>query len=143
MSDDSKNPVTTSVTLGMQVAIELVSRDGETERLTLTLVPDEQADFTAGFLGAGTPLAKTLLGQTVGTELPYPIADMRAVRILAVSASGPAPAEDVAARREATIREAVSKSEFINAMIFASAMGTKWGDYDTDGLDPTTWTTKK
>lgn len=145
MADDPKESMTFigPVTIGMRVEVELVSRSDETERLAFTIVPDEQADFAAGFLGAGTPLAKTILGQGVGSELPYPVADIRAVRILAAAASGQTPAEDVAARREAVEREAVEKSEFINAMIFATTVDTKWGGYDADGLDPTNWVSKK
>ncbi len=140
MEDDSREPMVFSgpVATGMYVEVELVSRSGETERLSFTIVPDEQADFAAGFLGAGTPLAKAILGQVAGSELPYRVDDIRAVRVLAV-ATGRTAAEDVAARRKAVIRDAVNKSDFINAMIFASAVNTKWGDYDVDGLDPTTW----
>ncbi len=81
--------------------------------------------------------------QLAGSTLPYPMADIRAVRILAAVAHGSTPTEDVAARREASRQEAVNKSEFINAMIFASAVDTKWGDYDVDSLDPATWAPKK
>lgn len=127
------------ITLGAQVEIELVSRAGPVERLTVTLVPDAQADLRAGFLGAGTPLAQALLGQAAGREVPYRAADIRSVRILAVNAQGRAPAEDVAARRAAVTREAVQQSQAITAMIFASAVNTKWGDYDADSLDPARW----
>lgn len=141
MESDSKEPTASpvAVTVGMQVEVELVSRSGETQRLAVTIVPDEQADFDAGFLGKGTPLAKAILGQTVGTLVPYPVADMRAVRILAASASGQAPEDDTAARREAVLREAAEKSEFTSVQIFASSADTKWGDYDADGLDPAKW----
>ena len=137
MADDAAAPQVAA--LGMRVEVELVSREGETERLAFTLVPDEQADLAAGFLGAGTPLGKAILGQAAGRELPYPVADMQSVRILSVQAGGPAQTEDVAARREAVTREAVNRAEFTSAMIFASAVDTKWGDYDVDGLDPEKW----
>jgi hypothetical protein len=145
METDSSasTPLIDPVAAGMHVEVELVSQSGETERLAFTLVPDDQADFAAGFLGLGTPLAKTILGHVAGSTLPYPVADIRAVRIVAVVAHGATPTEDVAARREASRQEAVNKSEFINAMIFASAVDTKWGDYDVDSLDPATWAPKK
>jgi transcription elongation GreA/GreB family factor len=92
----------------MKVEIELISQGGEADHLAVTIVPDEQADFAAGFLGAGTQLAQTILGQPVGAEVPYPVADMRAVRILSAVPSDDAPAEDVAARREAVVDDAVS-----------------------------------
>jgi hypothetical protein len=139
MAEES-NPL--PISIGMHVEVDLVSQSGETERLAFTLVPDEQADFTAGFLGAGTPLAKALLGRTAGSELSYAVGDIRAVKILTVAISDRSPARDVAARREAVIREAVDHSDYINAMIFASAVNTKWGDYDADGLDPAKWSKK-
>ena len=127
----------TLVGLGAYVEVELMSRSGGRERLAFTLVADAQADFTAGFLGAGTPLAKAVWGQPAGAELPYPVADLRAVRVLLVRAQGQVPKEDVASRREAVERQAVDAAESINAMIFASAVNNKWGDYDPQGLDPT------
>ena len=139
MEPNDSPPAPLVVSLGRQVELELVGRDGATERLTLTLVPDAQADFRAGFLGAGTPLAQAVLGQPAGREVPYRVADMRAVRILAVDPQGRTPAEDAAARREAVTRQAVEQSNTITAMIFAAAVNTKWGDYDADGLDPTRW----
>jgi len=127
------------VDAGMRVEVELDSQTGESERLTFTLVPDEQADFKAGFLGLGTPLAKALIGKRAGEVLAYHAGDIRSARILSVAVSDRTPGEDVAARREAVIRDAVAHSDFINAMIFASAVNTKWGDYDADGLDPSQW----
>jgi len=124
---------------GMLVEVELLDRSGEAERLTFTLVPDEQADFKAGFLGVGTPLGKALLGRRAGEALDYQVGDIRSARVLSVAVSDRMPGEDVAARREAVVRDAVAHSDFINAMIFASAVNTKWGDYDADGLDPSQW----
>ena len=141
MENDPKEPTTSlgPVTPGMHVEVELVSRSGETQLLAVTIVPDAQADFAAGFLGAGTPLAKAILGQTVGSLVPYPVADMRSVRILAASASGESPAKAIADRREAVLRDATEKAQFIEAQIFASSVDTKWGGYDVDGLDPKKW----
>jgi hypothetical protein len=120
------------VTAGMRVEVELISQDGEAERLAFTLVPDEQADFAAGFVGVGTPLAQAILGHAPGSEVPYIVADMRAVRILAAAPSGEMPTEDVAARREAVVREAVNQSNLINALMVATSVNNKWGDYDVE-----------
>ena len=38
--------------------------------------------------------------------------------------------EDVAAKRKAVIQQAVAESERISDMVFALAVGSKWGDYD-------------
>ncbi len=144
MKDDAEQSTTSTgpIRMGTQIEVELTSRDDEIERLIFTIVPDEQADFAAGFLGAGTPLAKTILGQTVGSELPYPVADMRSVKIVAAGVRGRRPTEDIPTRRETVTQDAVSQSEFTNAVIFASAVNTKWGDYDVDGLDPKKWASK-
>jgi hypothetical protein len=130
------------VSCGMYVEVALLNQTGECDRLAFTIVPDEQADFAAGFLGDRTPLARLILGQPVGSELPYLVEELCAVRILSAKISDQTPAEDVAARREAALRAAVSKAEYTNAMIFASAVNNKWGDYDLDGLDPEKWVKK-
>jgi hypothetical protein len=61
------------------------------------------------------------------------------VRIVSASASSRTAAVEVAARREAVLREAAAKSEFTSAQIYATSADTKWGDYDADGLDPAKW----
>lgn len=136
MSDTHQN---IKVDIGTQVEVELVSQSGETEQMTFTLVSEEQADFKAGFLGANTPLAKTILGSQVGNILPYCVGDLRRVRILSVQASGEKQTEDVAARREKVIRKAVQHSDYVNTIIFAGSFSSKWGDYDIDHLDPAQW----
>jgi len=127
---------------GTHVEVELISRSGKSERLAFTLVEDEQADFAAGFLGEGTPLARTLIGHTAGELLPYAAGDLRSVRVMVVTVSERTQGENVAARRKAVLRQAVDHSDYINAMIFASSVNNKWGDYDVEGLDPDQWTDK-
>jgi len=122
--------------------VELLSRSGKSERLSFTLVEDRQADFAAGFLGEGTPLARALVGHTQGELLPYAVGDLRSVRILSVDVSGRSPEENVAARRKAVLRQAVDHSDYVNAMIYASSVNNKWGDTDVAGLDPEQWTGK-
>jgi hypothetical protein len=127
---------------GHLVEVELISQNGETERLVFTLVSDDKADFDAGFLGVSTPLAKTILGKMAGVQVPYRVGDLKAVKILSVQASGAEQTEDVSARRQATIDQAVKQSDYVNAMIFAGSVNSKWGDYDIDKLDPSQWETK-
>jgi hypothetical protein len=136
---EEQTAIPDTVESGMSVRVELVSRSGKTEALAFTIVPDEQADFSAGFLGVGTLLARAILGQTVGSQVPYPLADLSEVRIVAASASTQTPADETASRREAVLREAAEKSEFTSAQIYATSADTKWGDYDADGLDPSKW----
>jgi transcription elongation GreA/GreB family factor len=59
------------VGLGSRVVIELIDEGGEAERLSLAVVPDDNAGFQAGYLGAGTPLAAAMMGQETGQTVPY------------------------------------------------------------------------
>jgi hypothetical protein len=127
---------------GCQVEVELVG-PGSNERLTFTLVADDQADFDAGFLGLGTPLAKTLLGKLAGQTLPYRVGDLQSVKILSVQPQGKAQTENVAARRQATIDKAIKHSDSVNAMIFSGAVNSKWGEYDFGKLDQAQWETEE
>lgn len=126
---------------GRLVALELTSQSGEAERLALTLVEDDKADFEAGFLGVGTPLAKVILGKFTGQTLPYRAGDLVSVKIVSVQVGGQTPSGDVAARRQAVVDKAVKHSDYVNAMIFAGAFNSKWGDYDIDKVDPSQWET--
>jgi hypothetical protein len=132
----SKTERDLKVEAGMLVEVELVSRSGEVERLEFTLVEDEQADFSAGFLGSGTPLAKTILGNWRDSELDYAVGDLKLVRILSVKPSDKVQTEDVGARREAVMRKALKHSDYVNALNFATSVNSKWGDYD---IAPEQW----
>ena len=129
--------------LGMHVEIELVSRSDENELMGFTLVEDEQADFQSGFLGAGTPLAKAILGHIEGDRLDYIMGDMLWLKILSVRVSDKVQVEDVVARREAVIRKALKHADYVNALTFATSVNSKWGDYDIDSLDPDQWNTEE
>jgi hypothetical protein len=139
MSDESNS---LPVAPGTRLDLELHSRSGEVERLSLTVVADEQADFAAGLLGAGTPLARALMGHLTGEVLPYTAGDLRSVKILAVAAADGQERGEAAARRAAAYRRAVEQAEFTNAVTFASSVDTKWGEYDPEGLDPDKWAGK-
>jgi hypothetical protein len=119
-----------SVGLDTHVEVELIDETGASERLAFDVVPDEQADFANGFLGAGTPLAQALWGKARGEVVPYRQGDVISVRVVAVTAAARVQEEDVAAKRKAVIQQAVAESERISDMVFALAVGSKWGDYD-------------
>ena len=119
------------------VEIALVSQTGEIERLSLDIVPDTGADFEAGFLGASTPLARAIIGKTVGAHVTYKVGDLKEIQILAVSE--PVRAENSAASREAAMRDTMNQVAFTNAVNFAASTDTKWGEYDADGLDFEKW----
>ena len=119
--------------LGMHVTVAFLLEAGE-ERHEFDIVPDENADFTRGYLGQGTPLARAILGQPAGATVPYPVEDVKNVKILAVAPAQAAPPKDVKARRQEVLRKAVEESDRTNAVIFASSFSGKWGDYDPTGF---------
>ena len=138
----SENISVPRVQPGSCVAIKLLSRSGESEHLEFDIVPDECADYQAGFLGVSTPLAKTILGEKAGITVPYFTDELMAVEILSIRESTRTPAVDAALRRDAAVKKAKDQIEFTNALLFAASVDTKWGSYDADGLDYETWKTR-
>ena len=127
------------VCLGCHVQLELISRSGEREFLEFDLVPDEQADYKAGFLGASTPLAISILGEKPGMTIPYFTDDLLAVEILDVTLSIRESSTTTSTNRKKNVQETKNQLEFRDALLFASSTGTKWGNYDADGLDYEKW----
>ena len=127
---DQAANVPLQVGLGTHVEVELLDESGGSELLAFDIVPDNQADFAHGFLGVGTPLAQAILGQVIGNTVPYRVEDMVEARILNVTLGVRTPSDDVEAKRQAVIQQAVAQSEQISDMAFALAVGSKWGDYD-------------
>ena len=123
-----ENPV--QVALGTHVEVELIDDTGTSEPLAFDLVPDEQADFANGFLGAGTPLAQAIWGKGSGEVVAYRLGDVVSVHVVTVTTAQRIQEEDVAAKRQAVIEQVVAESERISDMVFALAVGSKWGDYD-------------
>jgi hypothetical protein len=122
------------IAIGAHVEVELISESGENERLAFDVVPDAEADFSAGFLGVGTPLARALVGQRAGSVVPYQMGDITQVKILTVETSGRTPVDDVAADRQAVIQRAINKSDLADAVRFALTVDQKWGDTDPEGI---------
>ncbi|MFN2216021.1 MAG: hypothetical protein ACK2TS_03685 [Anaerolineales bacterium] len=124
---------------GMLVQVELIQRSGETEWMEFTLVKDELADFRAGFLGLGTPLAKKILGKYEDAIVDYTEGDLSSVRILSIEPSDKTPTEDVNSRRNELMCKVRNQAEHINAVMFSSSVNGKWGDYDIDSINPDQW----
>jgi hypothetical protein len=122
-------PEQLKTSLGMHVIIDLILQEG-IDRLEFDIVEDNQADFSHGFLGVGTPLAQAILGRAAHSIIPYKVNDGREVRIISVTPSQKVPPGDGQARHAEVIRKAVELSDRTNAMIFASSFSGKWGDYD-------------
>jgi hypothetical protein len=134
--DEGREPSDSTIeaAIGSHVEVELIAESGENEHLAFDIVPDAAADFSAGFLGVGTPLARAILGRRAGSVVPYQVGDITQVKILAVGASSRAPADDVAADRQAVIQKAISKSDLADAVRFALTVDQKWGDTDPEGI---------
>jgi len=122
------------ITIGCQVEVDLMDRAGKKERLRFVIVPDEAADFSQGYLGDSTPLAKVLLGERTGTIIPYLKEDVLSIEILTVTKTADKPPEDLAKKRQAMMKKTMREVEDTNAMIFASSFSGKWGDYDPDSI---------
>ncbi len=134
MQEQPSPPPPPTVQPGSHVVVELISATGEIQQLEFDLVPEESADFSRGYLGITTPLAKTILNQPAGATLPYQQADILQVRIISVTDSAPLPLADLAQQREEAARKALQQVQRTDAMIFASSFSGKWGDYDPDGI---------
>ena len=126
--DAQKDPIK----LNSRVLVELVDSSGEAERREFTLVTTKQADFKSGLLDETTPLGRLLLGHHAGEVVPYPLGDLKEVRILAVQSGEGSIPSDAADKRRADVHKAEAQSEITNQMIFSTASGSKWGDYDVD-----------
>jgi hypothetical protein len=118
----------------MHVEIELTDQEGENERLSFDIVPEEQADFYSGLLGENTPLARAILGQRAGSQVYYEAAGICRVRILAVRPIQSPASGEAADRRKTAVEQAIKQVERTNALIFATTVEGKWGEYDADGM---------
>jgi len=126
------NPSPIPISRNSRVLVESVVGSGQAERGERPLVHPEQADLKSGLLGENTPLGQLLLGHYAGQTLPYRAGDLKEVRILEVhSGEGAIPSEAADKRRQA-VQKAAAQSEITSQMIFATASGSKWGDYDVD-----------
>ena len=120
------------VCLNCRVLVELVDLSGVAESREFTIVSARQADFKSGLLDEKTPLGRLLLGHHAGETIPYRVGDLTEVRILAVQAGEGAVPSDAAAKRRQAVQKASAQSEITNQMIFSTASGSKWGNYDVD-----------
>ena len=120
------------IALNSHVLVELVDASGEAEPREFTLVTGKQADFKSGLLDENAPLGKVLLGHRAGEVIPYVLGDLKEVRILRVTNEGADIPPDAAEKRRADVKKAAAQSEITNQMIFSTASGSKWGDYDVD-----------
>jgi hypothetical protein len=122
------------IKIGCHVELNLLDRSDQKDRLSIDIVPDGSADFSHGFLGESTPLAKVLLGESEGTVIPYLKDDIFAIEILSVSLSTSTPPVDASEKRQSKMSKALRDVEHMNAVVFASSFSGKWGDYDPDSI---------
>lgn len=121
------------VCVGAAITLELLS-DDEPERLKLTIVPDDQADFYAGYLGESTPLAQAIIGHSAGDTINCQAGKVRIIDICATDNCSQQAKENAAQRKKA-IEEARKEISRTNAIVFSSTIEGKWGEYDTDSID--------
>ncbi len=126
------NDVVLPISLNCRVQVELVDSSGEAEQREFTIVTGKQADFKSGLLDENTPLGRALLGHHAGETIPYKAGDLSEVRILAVTCGEGTSSSEAAEERRAAVHMAEAQSEITNQMIFSTASGSKWGDYDVD-----------
>ena len=126
------DPQDRPIQLNSRVLVELVDSSGEAERREFTLVVSQQADFRSGLLDENTPLGRALLNHLPGEVIPYPLGDLKEIRILAVGTMDGSIPMDGAEKRRSDVQKAQVQSEITNQMIFSTASGSKWGDYDVD-----------
>jgi len=120
------------VTLNSRVKVALVDSTGQTEEMEFTLVTARQADLKSGLLDENAPLGRALMGRSLGDRIPYALGDLREVLILEIESSEAAISPEAAQKRRADVKKAAAQSEITNQMIFATASGSKWGDYDVN-----------
>jgi hypothetical protein len=120
------------IKLHCRVLVELVDSSGAAEQREFTIVTGKQADFKSGLLDENTPLGRALQNHTAGETIPYQAGDLTEVRILKVADHDGSFSSDAAEERRADVQKAAAQSEITNQMIFSTASGSKWGDYDVD-----------
>jgi len=120
------------IRLYQRIRAELLDLHGESEACEYILVKADQADYKAGLIGENTPLGRALLGRSAGQTIAYAVGDLRSIRILAVEPLAAGVDDQVAEQRRAAVRRAEAQSEITSQMIFATAHGSKWGEYDVD-----------
>jgi hypothetical protein len=121
-----------AITRNTHVTVELVESSGVTEKWEFTLVSTEQADFKSGLLDENTPMGKVLEGHRAGDVVAYSQGDLKEIRILSVGSGEGNIRSDAADKRRADVQKAEAHSEITNQMIFSTASGSKWGEYDVD-----------
>lgn len=120
------------VVRGSQVSIELVDQSNAVERMEFILVDSKQADLKSGLLDENAPLARVLIHRRAGEIIRYTAGDLKEIRILSVERGETDALAGAAEKRRETVRKAETQSELINQLNFATASGSKWGDYDVD-----------
>jgi hypothetical protein len=129
MGNENSEPC---IALNSRFLVELVDTSGDVEQREFTLVTAKQADYKSGLLDENAPLGQALLGHSAGEVIPYEMGDMCEVRILSVTAAEGIIPPDAAHKRREAVRKAAAQSEITNQMIFSTASGSKWGDYEVD-----------
>jgi hypothetical protein len=135
VTDLSTRDPSPPVGLGVHAVLELVSRDGAAEDLTVDIVPDAAADIDAGLLGVSAPLAQAVLGKRAGSSAAYTAGDLAEVRVRRVTWADEEAARLSAERRQAAQERTAREVAKTAAATFASTFEGKWGGYNPDGME--------
>jgi len=129
------NDAARQIGLGSHVEIELIDAQGNAEPMAFDLVPAQRADMSRGLVSADAPLGKAVRGKFVDALIPYPMGDIRQIRIISVAPAQTPTGVDAESRRAEVLKKALDDAERTNAQMFASSFSGKWGDYNPDGMD--------
>jgi hypothetical protein len=130
------------IKLGDRVAFDLIFRSGKREYLEFIIVDESIANPEARLLSCKSPLAQVILGEKVGSVIPYFTDELMAIQILTITLGPEFPLLYATREREERMREILSQIEFRDALLFASSSNSKWGNYDADGMNYQSWKNK-
>ena len=104
----------------------------------LDIVPEQAADFDAGFLAITTPLARHRRAlRRCGGAIP---AGRRGQGASAFGQAERTPGRArCSCRRDAATRDAVQHAKTDETIQLALTFSSKWGDYDPEPLERDTW----
>ena len=121
------------IEIGDEVEFELILRNGRKEKRIFTIVDNEFSDIEKGFLSNHSPIAILLVGEKVGSVIPYFKDETKGIEILSIRKPDHLPTR-IPHQHRISIRQILKQIELRDAILFASSVDTKWGSYDPDSI---------
>jgi hypothetical protein len=119
--------------IGDEVEFELILRNGCKQKLIFTIVDHKYSDVEKGFLSNHSPIAILILGEKVGSVIPYFTDETKGIEILSIRKPTHLPTITPNQRKK-TMSQILNQIEYRDAILFASSVDTKWGSYDPDSM---------